>query len=378
MPIDLFADKKNTQITAQDEAAEWLTCLYSDEASDEEQQKFKAWLNACEANRTAYKALEQLWRDIPLTENPENFALPSHEIAPHEQPHPGWLVRFEEWLAGYWGSEGVKHPLWCGPAAVTLVLISLLIIMPWYLTSARSEPADIYSTAIGEVKTITLSDGSQVTLDGASKLSVLLSKDKRTMRLHQGRAYFAIARDEKRPLDVTTGRTVVSVLGTAFDIRKGPKDIQVSVVEGHVAVSNIATWSADVSDNALHDSPANSSNSRMSSSTRMPRKTLTAGEQVRVSLQGDIESVLTFEVNRGKTWRDGYLIYDDVELMDIVADVNRYRQKPIELATTNLEQLKVTAAFSADKTEALLQGLVTSYPVTIDEDPNVVTLSMHN
>jgi transmembrane sensor len=56
-----------------------------------------------------------------------------------------------------------------------------------------------YCNAVGEIKTVQLADGSQVTLDSASAIRVNLRNGLRNVQLEQGGAYFDVQRDTRHP-----------------------------------------------------------------------------------------------------------------------------------------------------------------------------------
>ncbi|WP_162946562.1 FecR family protein [Chitinophaga barathri] len=95
-------------------------------------------------------------------------------------------------------------------------------------------------TGKGEIKQVTLPDGSVVLLNANSKLDYHPDfAGHRQLRL-SGEALFTVTRDEAHPFTVLTGDSLTTtVLGTAFNINSYDKgeDIRISVVSGKVAVS---------------------------------------------------------------------------------------------------------------------------------------------
>jgi len=86
-------------------------------------------------------------------------------------------------------------------------------------------------------KTTRLADGSDVTLYPNSKLThVSFTEGERRMRL-EGKAFFKVAPNPKRPFIIVTERLITKVLGTSFTIRaeKGEAET-VAVKTGKVAV----------------------------------------------------------------------------------------------------------------------------------------------
>src|SRR6185312_1437239 len=97
---------------------------------------------------------------------------------------------------------------------------------------------DDYHTALGERRVITLSDGSKLSLDADSEVTVRYGKHDRALHLLRGQARFDVAHDKSRPFSVVAGNQRVIATGTAFNIDiAGPK-VLVTLIEGHVVVVN--------------------------------------------------------------------------------------------------------------------------------------------
>ncbi len=130
-------------------------------------------------------------------------------------------------------------------------MIALAAAMFWYF--ARENGHTPYDTMVeaGGMKTIekinnarnpltvSLSDGSSITLQPGSRLSYPeeFDRDKREVIL-SGEGFFDIARDPERPFRVYANEIVARVLGTSFHIRayEHDADIRVKVVSGKVSV----------------------------------------------------------------------------------------------------------------------------------------------
>jgi ferric-dicitrate binding protein FerR (iron transport regulator) len=95
----------------------------------------------------------------------------------------------------------------------------------------------VYATTTGQRATLTLSDGSQVTLAPRTTLRIdpAFGRDTRTVAL-DGEAIFHVASRRAAPFLVRTGAVTTRVLGTTFDVRHYANDlrVQVAVVEGKV------------------------------------------------------------------------------------------------------------------------------------------------
>ncbi|GGG74504.1 iron dicitrate transporter FecR [Parapedobacter pyrenivorans] len=109
-------------------------------------------------------------------------------------------------------------------------------------SSVLDEPVSqlALSTPRGGQYQITLSDGTLVWLNAASKLEYpsRFSRKERIVKL-EGEAYFAVAKDNKRPFRVLSERQEIEVLGTEFNISAYPdeNEIRTTLVEGSVALT---------------------------------------------------------------------------------------------------------------------------------------------
>ncbi|RAJ29716.1 FecR family protein [Pedobacter cryoconitis] len=131
-------------------------------------------------------------------------------------------------------------------AASTLLICSIGLF--WLKTRPHpqqktQQPLLIARTQANEKKTITLTDGSEITLNPSSRLSypAKFAASFREISLEEGEAFFKIAHDEKRPFNVQLpGKLYTKVLGTSFTIRafKASNALNISVSTGKVAVGN--------------------------------------------------------------------------------------------------------------------------------------------
>jgi transmembrane sensor len=67
-------------------------------------------------------------------------------------------------------------------------------------------------------------------------------------------------------------------------------------------------------------------------------------------------------------WRQGRLAYDDAPLAEVVADLNRYRQRPLTIDSAATGRLKVTAAFEIAQADRFVAELPRVLPVRLTSD----------
>ncbi|GAB5518440.1 MAG: hypothetical protein RhofKO_06910 [Rhodothermales bacterium] len=132
--------------------------------------------------------------------------------------------------------------MWSGvPATLLALVVALAVFWP-----EPTAPAVFEATA-GETSTVTLPDGSMVTLNAASTLTFAEAEGERRAVL-TGEAFFDVAHDAERPFVVETFNAEVTVLGTQFNTRAWPDDAdaatQVAVQEGRVQLAHPTTEQA--------------------------------------------------------------------------------------------------------------------------------------
>ena len=93
-----------------------------------------------------------------------------------------------------------------------------------------------YRTAIGEQKTVVLTDGTTIQLNTDSRIEVVYTKDSRTIQLRRGEVHVSAAYDPHRVLEVHAAHRLVRALGTAFDVRVEGQAVEVMVTKGLVEV----------------------------------------------------------------------------------------------------------------------------------------------
>ncbi|MCC8408036.1 FecR domain-containing protein [Mucilaginibacter sp. UR6-1] len=132
-------------------------------------------------------------------------------------------------------------------AAVTILLVSVTIFtrkksIPLNLISESRESFTSIKTQTGEVKKISLPDGSSVWLNAKSEIRIsdhFQNKQQRYVYLDEGEAFFEVTKNPQRPFLVKTPHVTTRVLGTSFNVRAytNLKQASVTVRTGKVQVN---------------------------------------------------------------------------------------------------------------------------------------------
>jgi transmembrane sensor len=147
----------------------------------------------------------------------------------------------------------VKIAAWYAIAATAMIgvgIATLVTAVKW--NRARHQAvATTYTTRNGERANITLSDGSTVVLNVASRLDVPGDYLTGNRALHlTGEALFTVAHHAGQPFRVIVGQDTTRDVGTTFLVRRYPTDrtTTVAVREGEVAVRSVIVSAAQQAD----------------------------------------------------------------------------------------------------------------------------------
>lgn len=98
-----------------------------------------------------------------------------------------------------------------------------------------------FATRAGERTTVTLADGSTVSLNGATRLRIVYADRQRRAELLAGQAFFDVRHDVSRPFVVRAGASETRVLGTAFDLDVTRTQVALAVYRGAVGFDPVGT-----------------------------------------------------------------------------------------------------------------------------------------
>lgn len=211
-----------------------------------------------------------------------------------------------------------------------------------------------YSTAVGEQREIQLTDGSIVYLNTKSRIRAIWSAHLREIHLMEGEALFKVQHDAARPFRVFSGRNVIQAVGTQFDVDQRPSATLVSVIEGQVQISSVAAARGPQQERAQLSGAEASADSPTS---RLVVR-LSAGEEARIGLYGDIQRRNAVDPISIATWRQHRLVFHDDALEDIIAAFNRHNvSTQIRLDGAEVRSRRYTAVFDADDPLSLVAFL---------------------
>jgi transmembrane sensor len=303
-----------TPTPAQEQAAlAWLSLLH-DQPDSSDQAAFSHWLQADPAHAEAYAQVQVMWE---LTEAPARTLADEDALA----------------LQGYLNAmnrsrrPGVRR--WSGALAMAACLVVMISLgAGWQPSRWVDDLGADYVSAPGEIRTVTLADQSQVTLDADSAIAVDFSRGERHVQLRRGAGFFKVTHTGD-PFVVDAEKGQARVLGTQFEVRLQPHGVQVTVLSGRVGVT------AD---------------------KQAGQQILTAGQQVAYG-DGLAEKLHSVDSEAQLAWRQGWLNYYKATLAEVVQDLGRYYPGRILLLDDELAARRVSGSFPSKDPQAVLSSL---------------------
>lgn len=300
-----------------DAALNWLSALH-DRPSVADQARFSRWLKADPAHAEAYAQVQVMWE---LTEEP------AAKLAGEDAAALQMLLRAMDAPADLPMRRSL--PRWTAGLAVAACLVLMIGVgLGWKPQRWIDDLGADYVSAPGQVRTVTLADQSQVTLDADSAIAVHFTDGERHVQLRRGAAFFQVTHTGE-PFVVDGGRGETRVLGTQFEVRLQPAGAQVTVLSGRVGVKAAAG---------------------------LPQQIVTAGQRVNYD-QAHTTNPASVDSERQLAWRQGWLNYYRTPMAEVINDLSRYYPGRIVVLNDQLASKKISGSFPSRDPQAALAAL---------------------
>jgi len=317
-----------------DQATQWIVELNSGELSSARTEMLHEWLRESPLHEAKLLEASDVWDEAA------NLVAETR-VAP--------TVSKASW---------VFSPNMAIAALLVIALTGALLSGVMNFGESEQEIVNVmHGTRIGEFRTITLSDSSQVTLNTNSKISVAFDVQSKIRRIHllRGEAYFDVAKDASRPFIVDVSKREVRAIGTAFNVKFDNSYIEVLVKEGIVEFTDIP---------------------ELASKKSMPER-LTAGQVLEIENGAKERSLLIPErVEMRLSWQTGRVVFEGDKLKDVISEVSRYTNTRFLFSDSRTESISVGGSFRIGNVEELLDSIKEGFDVNIEKrNDGVVVLS---
>jgi transmembrane sensor len=300
-----------------EQAAEWFAVLRSGAASDDEKARWQAWLDVREENRLAWQRVESISNGLSLPKMEPAAANAALDAAALQRRR---AIKMLSLLA--------VTGLTCWEARNTYPVQTIL----------AGFNAD-YRSAVGEVRDLTLADGTRLWLNTDSALDEHYDERIRRVKLRKGEVMIATNPDDRspaRPFIIESAEGSLRALGTRFNVRQLEGKTRLSVFEGRVEI-------------VPRDPDAAS-------------KIIESGEQVDFT-RNEIMAVMPAG-STSEAWTQGLLVADNMPLGELVTELARYRSGYLACDPA-IAQLRVVGGFPLKRPDQALAMLEASLPIQV-------------
>jgi transmembrane sensor len=290
--------KVTPQVAA--EAATWVARLHGPGRTRDMELQCLAWQARSAAHRHAFERCTEVWMEVPSAARLAGYT-PPPRTAPDD-------VR-----------KGAKPR----PKVLAMAALGVLLLAAAVGIRRLWPEGSEYRTAVGEARTVVLSDGTRMFLNTDTRLSVAFDRERRNVHIASGEVAFDVAKDASRPFVVAAGGSEVGALGTSFSVRLAPTGgdasglLSVTLLEGQVSFRPAAGGDrrALAPDKAVVMHP---------------------GERVQLDRAPGGTAVTRQLLDRPRldqitAWKRNEVVFDRTTLRDAVAEMNRYSRTPITL-----------------------------------------------
>ena len=305
------------QARASAEAAVWLARLQGDARTPAREAAFKDWLAADPAHQNAFEKATDIWAALPG----------AAQLLGEPAPRAPVLVR----------SNRPRMPV---PQLALAASVVLAIGIGLFMMLAQ--PA-AYSTAVGEQKVATLSDGSRIALNTDSSVEVRYDAAARLVELDRGEAMFEVAHNAARPFLVRAGDKQIRAVGTSFVVRRERGEVIVTLLQGKVEVTDIR--------------PA---------AVKPPPTYLNPGDRLRAPVEGPAR-IDAQAADVATAWRRGQAMFSDTPLADAVNELNRYGGPRLIVEDPRLAGLRISGVFATNDTGEFARAVAALHGLRVEQ-----------
>ena len=240
-----------------------------------------------------------------------------------------------------------RHPLrnivyWQYAAAVIVVILTIGLFVGKNVRQYFSDPEQFISIVsplgLGEIKNLTLTDGTDVWLNSGSilKFSNRFGKTNRHV-IVDGEALFKVVKDNKNPFTVSLGNSKVIVHGTTFNVKGYSTDdkYEVVLIEGSVEYVN-----------------------------SLKNIFIEPGERITEIKASGYLVVDRVDPENYTSWKENKLRFYDTPFEEVLREIGRKYNVTFEIKNRDLLNLKYTATFIDESIEEVMQMLKTVSPIT--------------
>jgi transmembrane sensor len=235
-------------------------------------------------------------------------------------------------------------------AAAAIVIVGGTML--WQsVRDSRGDAGQTFATSVGERRQLVLKDGTKVLLGPTSRLVVFFGdQDGNRLVSLDGVAYFSVVHDAAHPFTVKAGSFRIQDVGTAFAVESDDS-----------AGTRVVVDSGSVALGAADKDPDGSA-------------VLNARDRATVDMKGIVVVERAAVSDDDLAWIQGRLVFRDAPLILVGAELYRWYGVRLRVADSSLANLHLTASFSGEPVDRVLNVIALSLGARIERQGNVAIL----
>lgn len=318
---------------ATDSAVDWLMRRSAGPLSPTETAAFDAWLAQAPENRRAFEEVEWIWTAAAAVEAQPRIEARRRRVLQSVDGRPA------------------RRAIAAGLAAAILGAGTLGV---YGVSGPKPLATQSFRTAVGQQATVTLPDGSVVTLNTDTVVRTRADADRRLVYLDRGQAFFKVAKDHRHPFVVHAAGRTVTALGTSFDVRVEGGALRVVLVEGKVRVET--TKPPRPAPDAGQATRSGQVQSAPETTAPQQATEMSAGSQLVAPDDADWR-LTRVNVTRETSWLHRQIVFDDEALGDIVREMNRYSEHKMVIDDPALAHRRLSGIYTIGDLGAFSEAL---------------------
>ena len=310
------------------EAIAWMLRLKPGIATAEDVAAFKHWCGQNPAHAQAFAEMRDLWDAVgPAGQKLfEPQALENIAAA-----HATWSMPL-----------GRRAFLTGAGAATAAVAAHAAFNPPLHLWPSIAELAADYRTATGEQQRIALPDDIAIEMNTQTSIGLRpLADGARSIELIAGEG---VVRTQSHALEVFAADGHVRGTNATFNIRRDGNRVNVTCLQGEVSV-------------VCQTTPV----------------TLSSQRQVSYS-QAGLTPISQVDSAAITSWREGFLVFHDKRLSDVIAEINSYRRGRIVIVNEALGQRTVDGRFYLARLDDVVEKVRNTFGAHVTSLPGGVVI----
>ena len=204
---------------------DFIVRYLANEVSNEDRNSIEKWIDADSENFRKVAEYKKIWEASSFVGTFDEIDKKQDWEIIKDKFKPRYRMHAEHIPAWKYLTRGV---------AILLVAVGLVYGL-YYITSLAKNPNQIVTEATDQIKTITLPDGTEVTLNKNSFISYTSDYNIKNRNIElEGEAYFRVNKNSIYPVIIQTVNSTIRVVGTVFNVREDTISVKVTVLSGKV------------------------------------------------------------------------------------------------------------------------------------------------